>query len=688
MKNRRGEIATLLTIGALAVIGITTVVSSLNINKQKSSSARAGCAGCTVGTKCYVYGEKDKNGSMCCASKKNPKDTKCTWTWGTWDSTGTCSGCTAAAPPAAVTPVATPATSTSSCKPQTCGSFSTNPQAGYSSKTTGGSTKYYEKGACTVEIPQGIGTYCKSQNGAAPPAGVACQYATLIACQHSHDTGCTTDGCSGTTAKYVTSTSCTPTCSAANTSGTCCDGKTCQYDAPGWSCRTAPTTTGRTCATGTHLTGTPGTQNCSMICEAQGGLSISNTQWTENSVLNCCCRNVVATPLPAGVTPSPALYPQNNGRTPGMACCFKQGERVRVYAHASARENNGMNTPCTTASYGNAYGATAWFECPDNTPETGTAEEYEAANTPVEETATECQQVENGLNCPTLIPGGHYVINADGGRWCCPAGVQPSTTETPGENTDPNAPCVRHGCKDLSPSFSTIKSYYQKGTVYYSASTCTDSSAYADMTVLELYCSEGVIARYDADCKAALADPNAQCILNPLGFGTGGYEKTDIKCGPLHARFCYKKTEGTNYILRKCSSIDPNYSPDANVYEKDGQYYVLKTATNTYELISGADLDARCSLRNFQNYDNQCRLKLKDPTAQCVLLLPPFGGGYEKTDTKCGPIGTNDCWTKKPDQIHRIEQDTVVGCEGNIITDPESGLQYCEGTDGVLIPVA
>jgi hypothetical protein len=61
-------------------------------------------------------------------------------------------------------------------------------------------------------------------------------------------------------------------------------------------------------------------------------------------------------------------------------------------------------------------------------------------------------------------------------------------------------------------------------------------------TALELYCSEAVTAPYDADCKAALADPNAQCVLNPFGLvAGGGYEKTNVKCGPLNARFCYTK---------------------------------------------------------------------------------------------------------------------------------------------------
>ena len=41
MGNRRGKITTILTIGILVVIGITTVISLLMLNKQRSTSARA-----------------------------------------------------------------------------------------------------------------------------------------------------------------------------------------------------------------------------------------------------------------------------------------------------------------------------------------------------------------------------------------------------------------------------------------------------------------------------------------------------------------------------------------------------------------------------------------------------------------------------------------------------------------------
>lgn len=50
---------------------------------------------------------------------------------------------------------------------------------------------------------------------------------------------------------------------------------------------------------------------------------------------------------------------------PGMACCFCQNGTVRVYASSTARCNAQMSTPCTTAAYGTAYGATSWGYCQD-----------------------------------------------------------------------------------------------------------------------------------------------------------------------------------------------------------------------------------------------------------------------------------------------------------------------------------
>jgi len=96
------------------------------------------------------------------------------------------------------------------------------------------------------------------------------------------------------------------------------------------------------------------------------------------------CITTGPTVVPTGSGP----YAQNSTVTNGMACCFRQGNRVRVYAYSQARQKNGMQTPCTKAAYGNAYQADDWFECPDSTPSETTSTSYESAYTATQQTTT------------------------------------------------------------------------------------------------------------------------------------------------------------------------------------------------------------------------------------------------------------------------------------------------------------
>src|SRR3989339_1189938 len=49
--------------------------------------------------------------------------------------------------------------------------------------------------------------------------------------------------------------------------------------------------------------------------------------------------------------------------SPSKACCFCKKGKVTVYASSTSRQNNCMGTACTTAAYGNAYGASSWGYC-------------------------------------------------------------------------------------------------------------------------------------------------------------------------------------------------------------------------------------------------------------------------------------------------------------------------------------
>ncbi len=59
MRNRRGEIATILTIGTLIVIGVTAVISSLGLKDKKTTSSRASC----LSTQLTCIGETN---TICC----------------------------------------------------------------------------------------------------------------------------------------------------------------------------------------------------------------------------------------------------------------------------------------------------------------------------------------------------------------------------------------------------------------------------------------------------------------------------------------------------------------------------------------------------------------------------------------------------------------------------------------------
>ncbi|MCX6732735.1 MAG: hypothetical protein NTV98_04300 [Candidatus Roizmanbacteria bacterium] len=398
MHGRRGEIATLLTVGTLVVIGIATVVSSLNLGNKTSSSARAGstCPANAPDQKSGVASQKnctdlcgsyanfggvqwlseDKRTRICCCKVATAPvplaDPKCvspnTVKSGTGDCSVQCNG---------VNNWAGTASTDGKIRKSCCKPPPTAPSCGASTQTcTGGPAK----GSCCE------GLVCTTGRCTAPAA--VPPVTNKPACNYSSDqVGCSKD-CTPNGSYYAAYFAwyCdkTRSCNSSSDTGSC--SKACATVSGGgygitFYCDKPPVVPEKTCATGTHLTGVPNQQNCSMVCEAKGGLYLSNTQWNSenNTVLNCCCKNVVAPPTDT----SGGLYPQNNnGRTEGMACCFLQNGKVRIYASATARANNGMNTPCTTAVYGNTYGATSWFECPNDTVDGGAQVDYEAVNSP------------------------------------------------------------------------------------------------------------------------------------------------------------------------------------------------------------------------------------------------------------------------------------------------------------------
>lgn len=661
MKNRRGEIATILTIGTLVIIGATAIVSSLGIkNKQSTSSRASGCAaGVIVGSGPYYTCQANcgkSDSGKCYAYSHSSKD--------------------------------------STCAP--CNSLPTN-----------------------TPIP----------TLTVAPTQAGCKTPPMI---------CT---------------------DPVGTQGACCKGYTCYGAGPGFPSRcTAPANTPipsttpnplSSCSKGGQPTiGTQGysKETCESICGAQNGTYVGpNQQWQEGTQRGCCCT--------AGNSNTNASCPQ-----PGLgyACCViddrcPNGEqRYRWYGCTGQ--------VCSATKINTSGGYKNLVDCPygvdkNTNQETGVCS---GSLTPPSLPSVDCKDYSSwGLlgGCREKCTTGEYECIASPSdasgekRFCCP--VAPTVDpNAPSERDAPcvaaygatsycstsfacngddeygpdggsvvcsdtasaamnqrcckpkgvsTAKCVKHGCKDMSSSFSTLKSYYQKGDTYYSSSACTDASAYASLEAVTMYCSEGVTAPFDNDCREALGDPQAQCVLNPIGFIVGGdYEKTDIKCGPFKLRYCYKKKAGMNYISRKCNSINPDYDTTKSVYEKDGRYY-HKDGSNYVEYTSD-ELLVYCSTSIKTPFDNVCIKALNDPTAQCVLnpLGWVAGGGYEKTGERCGPLNSRYCYIKKAttplpdagegDPIFETPTDMVGTCIKTITDDTGT---YCVtlGTDGQYISV-
>lgn len=617
MRNRRSEIATILMIGTVVVMGITAVLSSLTINKKQSTSSRASGGTCTT-FNCKDY--KASNGY------NYPQKIASVNTDGYWSLAG-CTGtksstragvCGTGATPTIAAPTVKPPTP----KPTSIVNNLLNNLLNVSPTVAMGPLP-----APTTGLPAS----CQKQCSKGTPYQLVGSSPVDFCKNTLHGT-------------YVPNSSQT-ICGKA---WLCCDGASVAPTG-------APTSSGATPA-----------------------ISVSPS-------------------TPDGIDPT--LYPQNGARTADMACCFKKADgTIRVYASAAAREANQMDTPCTIASYGSAYGAVAWFECPDGTQDHSTAEEYEATiratipteapeEIPEEQTPT-CLPVKTFDVCKSIDgqdPDNTYVYSSG---TCCPT-TDPSAVDPSTAPVDPNASCDRHLCTSLSPSFSSVKTYRQKSTQYFSDSACT--TPYADLNAVYVYCSETVTTPVDNVCREALNDPTAQCalVLDP----GAGYEKTNSTCGPLNKFWCWRKAPGMDYISRRCDSIDPNYSHNYIVYEKNGEYY-SKSGT-TYTKYTTNELAVYCSQGLISPFDNTCKNDLGDATAQCALVFSP-GDGYVKTGQRCGPFNSKFCWQKKPAEPQgqqnnqdnqdnlRIDTDTTTECV-NTITD--NGVTYCVTGAGVLVPL-
>jgi hypothetical protein len=356
MKNKKGEIATLLTLGLVIVGTIITLGTSLFVSNQKSnlaSNSRAACASsqCTgSGGKCYnTDPAKDYGGYKCCNVGGVGK-----WLV-------SCTGTPAPAGLAA-------GTEGGDCR-------TTAPKCDGTLTCTGG--KCVKPAAPAEEVQTGVGVN---------PNPVACT-GTNSTKAISRDFMCTsTDGC-GSYDKYVSQTDHYPTVNQRR----CC----CKPGAPAGpaagaengACRTTDPKcdTSLTCSNGKCVKPT------SIAAGAQGG-TCRTTDPKCDGALVCIAGNICAANSSSGQTANQITTSTAVGT--GQSCCFQKKGKVYVYASYQSMVNNqmladdgvtpdcGRQTDAVVKSY-QADKPPGAFVCAGGTSNMTPISEYNSANAPV-----------------------------------------------------------------------------------------------------------------------------------------------------------------------------------------------------------------------------------------------------------------------------------------------------------------
>ncbi len=355
--NKKGEVATLLTLGLVLVGGIVTFGLSLLSNNQKnlaSNTKAATCAkGVSIGSGYYSCGANCglTSSGKCLNYTHNSTDPNC-------------SPCGANAP---VIPVAGDDEGLISCEFKSKLECQNDDTACPSNNcvTTG----------CKVPTAKCIGA-----SSAGPAAG------TL-----GGDCKTSTPKCTGTLVCDQTTNKCKEPASipAATGKGPCCIA----YRPDMYGCQSGQSKV---------VVYSDDPEKAQINCLSYGSSTMKYFFCNDYGASPGCSSNTpwgnAAPAAPAGSSAdqtgqggqtSGDPYPQNSGRTPGMACCFLKNGVVTEYASSDARELNDMG-PCTTAYYTKpesgliSYGATSWFECADGSSGMS-KDQYEAANAPVAE---------------------------------------------------------------------------------------------------------------------------------------------------------------------------------------------------------------------------------------------------------------------------------------------------------------
>lgn len=582
MKNRKGEIATLLTLGLILVGAVATIATSLFTNNQKNIASNPKAAGvnCVYGdsaecTNAKRMGDCPQGNTGTCQRCSNGTY-RCP---GTTDNTVSTSGSGSSARTAYYCPGSTtkqywieagkyyktaigttPYTSitaicgdsTSSCVGTATYHTCKSDNAAY---TLGGyypnNGKYFEDSKCKTQITVGVGNYCKNKNpaAAAPPAQSGAPAAT---------------GTNGLCCKLYT-------CNSAGTR---------QVTVVGF---TGVKENGAVGYTSCATTGYSNVYNCSEIPDAP----------TTNGATGTTSYGCSGAPAGGGATNlGGAEIPTqggggSTGQTggagvvgPGQSCCFTKKGLIYEYATYQSMVNGSMPLDCSrqTGALVNSYQALdppGAFVC--NTGSAGSPYDGSQIISPEEpltvEPPTTCQPALNASDCSDM--GREYGISMTfrtTSKMCCPIGVNPPI--------DSNLPACQYdnyfsaatscglsgfnsdGCK--SGTYKCIGTAAPgNGAINYgSANTCSNNPAIKYYKVGSKYYKSTSDTTGTTILSSICVDP----VANPVGGtvnckDTAKYNSRDCGFRNSATKVCNKTSN--NYYFGIGANTDTNYYNDS-----------------------------------------------------------------------------------------------------------------------------
>lgn len=274
MRNRRGEITTILMLGTLVVIGVTAVISSFTVKDKKTTSSRAAEANCTNVSQSYCnnlikYGD-------CPSGNLGTQCLKCTN--GKYRCPGTKDDSLVSPTPA-------------SCTSKSCTTGTGEPYWVRSGKN-------YSDDKCNEVITKLIGDWCKGSGLIPIPSKTPVPSTTN-----------TKTYCSGTTGTYYYK------CTYGNYVDSTCN-KEKIPDVNKWcipTILTSPTPSQDNCTKGQYFVGTGGynMETPEQICDANNGVYVGSSQQGKVGEQRWACCSV-SNSSPNATCPKPGL---------GYACC-------------------------------------------------------------------------------------------------------------------------------------------------------------------------------------------------------------------------------------------------------------------------------------------------------------------------------------------------------------------------------